>query len=843
MIKCYAAPYEGEKEFVFFSYCHKDAPTAYSMIERLSLEGVRVWYDDGLHPGDYWPEIIASHLQNAAVVIASVTKASVESTNCKNEVTFALNNNKPFISVVIGDFPMPLGIRMQLSSSQYLKSPETPGEDVYSQILQSSALSACRDSRGASPTDLDLWRKHSEEYFSDKLADPKIPAAKYAKALNLMAEGRFEEAIVIFENLGDYKDSKAKLEEAKALQEMKLRYETALSLLSEHRYEEAAAAFSALGDYKDSPAKAAEARKKIGAASNPDKGDKEQRYTEACQLMKEEQYSEAVALFRTIADYRDSLGRKLRCSELGSLTVGRNEPANDYKTAQKLLDSENFEGAISAYEAFGDYKDSKAKLEEAKKLREKHLQYETAIKMLSENRFEDAAAAFDALGDYKDSLAKAAEARKRIKPIVIPDDDKAQQYAEACRVMEAGQYLDAVDLFRRIYDYKDSICLKWRCIELGDATYSRTELSADYKRALKMLEAGNLESAIAAFEAFGDYKDSREKLAEARKRLVGEPKVTDDEEKKYAEACRLMEEEQYPEATELFRVLGDYRDSIGRKWQCLELGESTYSAVELKSDYRKAQIMMESGNFEGAIAAFEAFGDYKDSREKLAEAIRLRDALKIPTAILLHIESGSVIILSHNPVTIGRDGDKSDFTLPDKMLSKTHARIHMENEKLFLTDLNSTSGSLINGEPALPKIPTELADRAWIKLADENFLVLLGESCRRVFNDKNINILQCISTGECRMLDENGLLLDRNHRWRNKVLGSRMVSRANQTVISFQGEQFCVEDMGSPNGTLVNGQTLKPSPYRQPLVNGDEITIVNDTFRYIEIPVTGDFTR
>ena len=51
-MKCYSVPYEGDQEYIFFSYCHDDAPLVYTIIERLSIEGFRVWYDNGIHPGD-----------------------------------------------------------------------------------------------------------------------------------------------------------------------------------------------------------------------------------------------------------------------------------------------------------------------------------------------------------------------------------------------------------------------------------------------------------------------------------------------------------------------------------------------------------------------------------------------------------------------------------------------------------------------------------------------------------------------------------------------------------------------------------------------------------------------
>lgn len=71
-----------------------------------------------------------------------------------------------------------------------------------------------------------------------------IPGSKYNAAVELMDNGKYEEAITAFEMLGDYKDSQDRIKESK--------YQNAVSLLNEGKYHKAATEFSALKDYKDS---------------------------------------------------------------------------------------------------------------------------------------------------------------------------------------------------------------------------------------------------------------------------------------------------------------------------------------------------------------------------------------------------------------------------------------------------------------------------------------------------------------------------------------------------------------------------------------------------------------
>ena len=170
-MKCYSNPYEGSQDYIFFSYCHEDAASVYPIIERLAIEGFRVWYDNGIHPGDDWPEVIATHLSRAKVFVAAISRASTESHNCRNEVSFAVANNKPFVSIVIEDFPMPLGIQLQLSASNYIKKTDYSTEIFYQTLITAPLISKCRNvGDSASPLALENWREHIKEYEQNQEA-------------------------------------------------------------------------------------------------------------------------------------------------------------------------------------------------------------------------------------------------------------------------------------------------------------------------------------------------------------------------------------------------------------------------------------------------------------------------------------------------------------------------------------------------------------------------------------------------------------------------------------------------------------------------------------------------
>ena len=70
-----------------------------------------------------------------------------------------------------------------------------------------------------------------------------IPNSKYNAAVELMESGKYQDAIVAFEEMNGYKDSAKKIDECE--------YQKALSFYENGEYKNAAIAFGGAGDYKD----------------------------------------------------------------------------------------------------------------------------------------------------------------------------------------------------------------------------------------------------------------------------------------------------------------------------------------------------------------------------------------------------------------------------------------------------------------------------------------------------------------------------------------------------------------------------------------------------------------
>ena len=144
MKRCSAKPYEGNDNYIFVSYCHKDKKHIFPIIERLARDGYRVWYDEGIDPGSEWPEIIARHLNECSTCIAFISENSLNSHNCRREINFALLKKKPFISVVIEPVQMSLGMEMQLSATQSIfKYTLSDDNEFFSKLYDAKCLYPC----------------------------------------------------------------------------------------------------------------------------------------------------------------------------------------------------------------------------------------------------------------------------------------------------------------------------------------------------------------------------------------------------------------------------------------------------------------------------------------------------------------------------------------------------------------------------------------------------------------------------------------------------------------------------------------------------------------------------
>lgn len=162
-------------------------------------------------------------------------------------------------------------------------------------------------------------------------------------------------------------------------------------------------------------------------------------------------------------------------------------------------------------------------------------------------------------------------------------------------------------------------------------------------------------------------------------------------------------------------------------------------------------------------------------------------------------------------VKVGRSADCS-FIIEDRSISRVHfiAKFDESSKTWEVSDNGSANGCWVNGVQITSmkvSIPIEL----------------------RLGNDPNALVLNLVPTNELRQIEPNiqgsmqiedvviGKSADANF-----ILTDVLVSRQHARLMSVSGN-LIIEDLGSTNGTYVNGNLIRTSPVRE----GDVITLGN----------------
>ena len=75
--------------------------------------------------------------------------------------------------------------------------------------------------------------------------------------------------------------------------------------------------------------------------------------------------------------------------------------------------------------------------------------------------------------------------------------------------------------------------------------------------------------------------------------------------------------------------------------------------------------------------------------------------------VMKGLNQGTKYLIDQPELSIGRT-PASIICLPDQSISRTHAKITMEGEKVYIQDLGSSNGTLVNKNKLVPQVKTEI---------------------------------------------------------------------------------------------------------------------------------------
>ncbi len=128
--------------------------------------------------------------------------------------------------------------------------------------------------------------------------------------------------------------------------------------------------------------------------------------------------------------------------------------------------------------------------------------YQKALELAEAGQYEEAIAAFEALGDYKDAPEQIERTRA-----AQTEARNAEAYAKALELAEAGQYEKAIAAFQALGDYRDAPAQ----IERTREAQTEARNAEAYASAETLAASGDTYAAARAFDEIRDYRDSRDR--------------------------------------------------------------------------------------------------------------------------------------------------------------------------------------------------------------------------------------------------------------------------------------------------------------------------------------------
>jgi ABC-type multidrug transport system ATPase subunit len=169
----------------------------------------------------------------------------------------------------------------------------------------------------------------------------------------------------------------------------------------------------------------------------------------------------------------------------------------------------------------------------------------------------------------------------------------------------------------------------------------------------------------------------------------------------------------------------------------------------------------------------------------------------------------SGIISNSNPtLSIGRNSN-NDIVIPLGVVSGTHAKLEIIAGDLYLKDLGSTNGTFVNGHRLSPGSPVKVIGNT-VNFSGQITMTVQAAGSRPAVNPTvqqasgNTSGLADLGTRILTQLKQkNSIILGRADSC-DVVVENNQISR-NHAKITNQGGRYFIEDLGSVNGTYLNG--------------------------------------
>ncbi|GAB4548089.1 MAG: hypothetical protein OHK0023_10530 [Anaerolineae bacterium] len=207
------------------------------------------------------------------------------------------------------------------------------------------------------------------------------------------------------------------------------------------------------------------------------------------------------------------------------------------------------------------------------------------------------------------------------------------------------------------------------------------------------------------------------------------------------------------------------------------------------------------------------------------------------------LERREFVLVEGATASIGRSPD-NDICIPERHVSRQHAVITFRDGIFTISDLGSANKTFVNDRQIAGPFPLQHGDVVRLYVPVLHFSAIVTEEEEKRARDTGTAIVPATGTGRPRLmithgpqegqeytLNEDVITIGRqtaDAAW-EIVLNDRAVSRPH-CRLSFRGNQWTLMDLGSANGTMLNGHPVTATP--MPLKDGDVITAGETTLLF-----------
>lgn len=184
MKNCSVRPYVGEQKYIYISYSFKDKRFVYPVIEQLSRDGYRVWYDEGLVYGYDTATDLADKITRCGAVIAFLSDNTVDLYQFKKEINFAILKKKEIIVVMLEDVYLSPGMEMQISACPAIFKYKISNNAFYKSLYSFEFMNLClgEPDAGIEVSDENKYKETLADLFgADERREGVIDDARFIK--------------------------------------------------------------------------------------------------------------------------------------------------------------------------------------------------------------------------------------------------------------------------------------------------------------------------------------------------------------------------------------------------------------------------------------------------------------------------------------------------------------------------------------------------------------------------------------------------------------------------------------------------------------------------------------